>query len=415
MLDIVKHGIVQVLSQEHTRIVRPGRNGGAPSYIDVPQKLADDYRFADGDIVTGMVERTMEFEQDDESADVSEPDVQTDEPGVGSKHAFALSFHELSDTFVLTTVDGVNGYSAEEADERPYRRSKRSSSERTRPDRWLKLSTASDDILGSLLDFAAPLGCGDIGAIMGEHGVGLSYTTRGVIKGVVTNAPDCTVIVLMIQSRSEEVTDLRRRFPGIDVVVCPTVSADVSAKTAQLIPTLALETAQRQSEMGKDVVLVIDSLTALWSIFLELEEATAQYEADNSAARRRIREYLAKAGCFHGEAPLGGSPGGSITIVGTVWDQPVDPGAEEDRESHPYLRLVEHISSDLSWRIVLNSKLAMQRQYPAIEFRKCFSRSEEGLLTPDAMEALFTARGSLDMHKIEPIACHQGVCALLGL
>jgi transcription termination factor Rho len=157
--------------------------------------------------------------------------------------------------------------------------------------------------------------------------------------------------------------------------------------------------------MGKDVVLLIDSLTALWGIMLDSEDAADQRNADISQARQRIRDYLQKAGCFHGEAPLGGSLGGSITIIGTVWSQPIDEDAEEDRETHPHLRLIEQIVSDLSWRVALDGKLAEQRLYPAIDVKRCMSRNEEALLAPGSFEAVLKARGSLPRN--EPGACYM--------
>jgi len=417
MLGINQTGIVRVLEDGTTQIVRPRKNGGAPVLIAVPEELAGAHRFAAGDIVEGKVE-PFELRSDqlpDQIPDHLEAndcqllsieedvDLQYDEPG--RVQPWRAPRTALLPSEILLSVERINGLDAASAEERPYSKSRRSQTERTRPDRWLRLARREGDTLGRMLDFAAPLGCGDVGAIIGPHNSGLTRTIRAVLEGITANAPDCAVIALMIQARGEEVTEFRTRFPEVDIVICQTDSAELSSDVALITPTLILETAQRQSEMGRDVILLIESLTALWGIMLDSEDAADQREADLSISRRRIREFLQKAGCFHGEAPLGGSLGGSITIVGTVWSQPLDEDAEEDRELHPHLRLFEQIVSDLSWRVALNGKLAEQRLYPAIDVKQCMSRNEELLLPPDLLDAVLKARVTLPRN--EPGACYM--------
>src|SRR5207249_241932 len=98
---------------------------------------------------------------------------------------------------------------------------------------------------------------------------------------------------------------------------------------------LALEAAQRQTELGRHVFIAIDSLTALWGAMLQTEEADAQREADIAQARIGIREWFQRAGSFGGEGLLGSGLGGSLTVVGTVWHDEIDVEAEEEGETHP--------------------------------------------------------------------------------
>lgn len=411
MLDIVKRGIVQVLEDGAVRIVRPGKNGGQPTVVSVPSELAEEHRLATGDIVDGDIQPIPDFADYLEATDCqlmsSEEDVdlQYDEPIRPQRVSEFARPRQLVSTEALLSVGSVNGLTLAEAQERPFPKSRRNQSERTRSERLLTLAAGPSDTLGRMLDFCAPLGCGDFGAIVGPHNSGLTRTMRSIVEGITTNAPDCVVIAVMIQARGEEVTDFRRRFPTVDILVCPTGSFEVSRDVALLIPTLILETAQRQTEMGKDVVLAIDSLTALWGMMLESEEATDQREADLSQARQRIREYVQKSGCFHGESPLGGSLGGSLTIIGAVWSQPIDVEAEDDRETHPHLRLMEQIIPDLSWRVTLDPELAAKRLYPAIDAKACLSRNESTLLDPNLLEAVLSARGALP--RSEPITCYN--------
>lgn len=411
MLGVNQNGLVRVLEDGTTQIVRPRKNGGAPRLIAVPEELASTYRLAAGDIVEGDTELLEPYPDHLEANDCQllaieeDVDLQYDEPA--RAQPWRAPRTHLYPSEALTAVHQINGLNVSDAEERPYPKSRRSQTERTRPDRLLSLARGERDTLGRMLDFAAPLGCGDVGAIMGPHNSGLTRTIRAVLEGITTNSPDCVAIAMMIRARGEEVTEFRSRFLDTDIVVCQADSAELSPEAALLIPTLILETAQRQSEMGKDVVLLIDSLTALWGMMLETEDAADQRNADLSKARQRIREYLQKAGCFHGETPLGGSLGGSVTIVGTVWSQPVDEGAEEDRELHPHLRLFEQIVSDLTWRVVLDPGLAAQRLYPAIDVKRSVSQNEELLLDPEQLGALFKARGSLPRNEV--FTCYSRV------
>src|SRR5262249_19255484 len=161
------------------------------------------------------------------------------------------------------------------------------------------------------------------------------------------------------------------------------------------IADLVLACAQRQTELARPVVLAIDSLTGLWGAMLEAEDATAQQQADQAGARQRIQEWGGQAGGLRGKGLLANAIGGSLTILGTVWNQEIDPEAEEDREVHPHLRLLEHLLHETSWRIALSGELAGRRLYPAIDTARCLSQREENLLPAERFEALLSARRAL--------------------
>lgn len=408
-LGIGQYGIVERRKDGTTLIVRPARNGGEVTEVEVASAFMETYRLATGDVVEGVTEpletNPMASERGLSFEDLERWDEQIDEP-------MALRgitmMRELETWRVpserLVTVQRINGLALAEAEDRPFPRTKRSHSERTLPERLLSLATGPHDLTGRMLDFAAPLGAGMIGAIRGAHGSGLTRTLRAVLKGIVTNAADCVPIVLLLRARSEEITDWRRQFPQADLVVCPSAAGGASAAETLRLCDLVLEAAQRQTELGRDVVMLIDSLTGLWGAMLEAESADAQREADQSAARRRIREWVQKAGCFHGETPLGGSLGGSLTIIGTVWSLPLDTEAEEEGEIHPHLRLMEQIGPETAWQVVLSEALSGQRLYPAIDVTASYSRDEDRLLPTDALERLRTARNVLP-HR-DPIAAY---------
>lgn len=368
-LGILENGIVQRHKDGTTTILRPGKNGGIRPDVDIDADLADRHQLATGDVAEGTISEGH-----------------------------------------LTKVVGVNGLAGEDADNRPFPRTRRNASERSAPDHHVVMAANADDITGRMLDFAAPLGLGVMGIIWGEHGSGLTRTLRAVLSGIVAASPETVTLVLLLRARSEEITDWRRRFLDADVV-CTSAFENTPEETLRVADAL-LETAQRQTELGKDVVLLVDSLTGLWAAMLEAEEADAQEQADQSVARQRIREWVQRAGCFHNQPPLGGGLGGSLTIIGTVWHQPIDEEMEEERLTHPHHRLLEHLLTEASWQVVLSHALAQARLYPAIDIRRSQSRDEENFLPAATYDPLLSARSTLPRH--DPLTCGNRVMDALA-
>ncbi len=418
VLNIGQNGIVFRQDDGTTAILLPGRNGGAGTQIAVSPEITEAYRLAPGDIAEGETQpipiENFVSNPDTESERQPDWDTQFDEPNDRARTPPRRVPFECAMTRRLVSIARINGRSALPAEntatessgpaDRPFPRTQRARSERTPPDRLLVLAAGRNDITGRTLDFAAPLGAGVFGVICGAHGAGLTRTLQTVLNGLVTHAPDCVVLVLLLRPRAEEATEWRRRFPQVEVVVGASAFSESAPQQTLQLCDLMLEAAQRQTELGRDVVLLVDSLTALWGAMLEAEEADAQREADTSLARRRMREWGQKAGCFHGEAPLGGGLGGSLTLLGTVWRQTVDAEAEEEHDLHPHLRLLEHILPEARWVVPLSDILARQRLYPTIDVRRCRSQDEERLLPAENREAHLKARGRLP--ERDPLACY---------
>ncbi len=375
-LDITRNGIAQRRKDGTTALLRPNRNGGPPTEIAVPEALADAFRLATGDIVAGETETAAEDAPDR-----------------------------------LTAVTQINGLDLKDAAERPFPRTNRGRAERSAPDRWLTLETGAGDLTGRMLDFAVPLGAGVFGVVYGPHGSGLTRTLQTILRGVTQNAPDCLAIVLLLRARAEEATEWRGSFPQAEIVTVSSTFREGTPQQTLELCDLVLEAAQRQTEAGLDVVLLIDSLTGLWGAMLEAEEADAQQEADTSLARQRISEWARKAGCFHGAGLLGSGPGGSLTMVGAVWNQPIDPEAEEERDIHPHLRLLEYVLPEAAYQIALSPVLTEKRLYPAIDIKQCRSQDEEKILPAALLERLLTVRGNLPRH--DSFSCYRQVMAAL--
>jgi transcription termination factor Rho len=356
-LGIEHHGIVERDEDGVCRLVMLGRNGQPPAEIVIPESLSREYHLWTGEIVEGeVVEET------------------------------------------IVSISSINGLDISDSANRPSPKDRRASWERVAPNKHISLALSADDMTGRILDLAAPLGQGCAGIIYGPHGTGLTHTLRSVVNGASLSYK--TSINLLIRAREEEATDWRRRFPGTDVVVCPSAQTGASAEDTVRVANLVMACAQRQNELGRHVLLTIDSLTGLWAAMLDTEEADAQREADHAFARRDIQAWIQAAGDFSGEGPLGmRGPGGSLTIVGTVWHQEIDIEAEEEGETHPHLRLLEHLLNETDWRVPLLGELARRRLFPAIDIVQGYSRHDQQLLPNiefNARSRVLSALGKLD-------------------
>ena len=423
-LNITQNGIAFRQEDGTIAILRPGHNGGAGTQIAVPPAIADTYRLSPGDIAEGETQpislETVTSLIEEERDQQPDWDTQFDEPPLRSSSPLPQNSVEHSITHHLVSITQINGLSTRmeetrgetsEADARPFPKTQRSRSERTSPERLLTFATGRNDATGRTLDFAAPLGAGVFGVLYGPHGAGLTRTLQAVLNGITTHAPDCVIFVLLLRPRAEEATEWRRRFPQAEVVVGAAAFGESAPQQTLQLCDLMLEAAQRQTELGRDVILLVDSLTALWGTMLEAEEADAQREADTSRARRRMQEWVRRAGCFHGEAPLGGGLSGSLTLLGTVWHQTIDTEAEEDHDLHPHLRLLEYLLPEAAWVVPLSDTLAQQRLYPTIDVRRCRSRDEERLLPAESLETHLKARGHLPDR--DPLSCYLRLQAAL--
>lgn len=404
-LNIEANGIVRRRDDGFVSIWRPGMGLGAGSLIEVAEELAAAYRLETGDVVEGSTERLAVFaSEEDGPADEFE---QLDEPAALSGRPAPVHVERMPvATERLVSVRSVNGLVGDAILERPAPR-RRSTYERAVPSRIVPLACAETGDAGRLLDLFAPIALGVAGLVHGPHGSGMTWMLQALTAGFVRNAPEVLPLVLLARARGEEITEWRRRFTAAEIIVVPSPEGGASAEHRLACAEMALACAQRQTELGRHVLLAIDSLTAVWAAMLECEEADAQYEADQSAARRRIREWVQAAGWFAGEGLFGSGLGGSLTLIGTAWSRAVDDEEEEERESHPYLRLFEHVLDGVSWRIPLCETLAARRLYPAVDVLRCASPVDGGNLDAEARQNLAEARRRLA--RLTPIARRRAV------
>ncbi len=400
-LGILQYGIAHRRDDGVVTLFRPAKNGGRGTEVEVPKELAEQFRLETGDLVDGETEPIPEPDAGPAVSPEQVEDrlvrlgVDPQREPVPAESAPQWLLAQVTPCDRLVQIRTINGLEAVEAMDRPSPR-KRSSYERATPHTLVRISGGPDDVTGRMLDLCAPLGLGYAGILYGPHGSGVTRALQAVVRGTIANAPEVACIVLLSRARGEEITDWRRRFPEADVVPCPSPLLDALPEQTLRAAELTLACAQRQTELGRHVLLAVDTLTGLWGAMLEEEHADAQRQADRSIARQRVRDWIFSAGDFRGEGLLGAAgPGGSLTLVGTAWHQGVDVEAEEEGETHPHLRLLEHILNETSWRVGLSGLLAKERLFPAFDVSRCHSRNEESLLPPNTADLYRAARNTL--------------------
>ncbi|GHE78550.1 transcription termination factor Rho [Amycolatopsis deserti] len=244
------------------------------------------------------------------------------------------------------------------------------------PDRRLVLETARHQLTTRVLDLAAPIGKGQRALVVAPPRTGKTTVLQAIAHGVATNHPDTHLMVLLADERPEEVTDLSRSVRG--EVIASTFDRAPAEHTA--VAELALERAKRLVETGRDVVLLLDSLTRLGRAY-------------NLAARAsgRILSGGVDASALHPMKRILGAArniedGGSLTIIATAL---VGTGSLADTV------FFEELKSTGNAELRLDRTLADHRVHPAIDLFASGTRREELLLSPAELTVMTEVRRAL--------------------
>jgi transcription termination factor Rho len=229
------------------------------------------------------------------------------------------------------------------------------------PDEKLDLITGPDDESMRVLDLVAPLGKGQRALIVSPPRAGKTMLLKDIAAGVTQNHPECELVALLVDERPEEVTDFRR-----------TTEAQVFASSNDRgednhvrVSTLALEYSKRLVETGKDVVVLLDSLTRLGRTFnLWVDGSGRTLSGGLDAEALKVpRQIFGSARNIEG--------GGSLTIIATAL---VDTGSRMDEV------IFEEFKGTGNSEIVLDREMADKRIFPAVDLRESGTRNEERLL-----------------------------------
>lgn len=237
----------------------------------------------------------------------------------------------------------------------------------------IRLETGPKETAMRLVDIMAPIGKGQRGMIVAPPKAGKTTLLKKIANSITTNNPDVELIVLLIDERPEEVTDMSRSVNG--TVVSSTF--DLPAENHVRVAELVLERAKRLVEVGRDVVILLDSITRLARAYNLVEPPsgrTLSGGVDPSALHKPKR--------FFGAARKI-EEGGSLTIMATAL---VETGSRMDEV------IFEEFKGTGNMELHLDRKLADRRIFPAIDIIKSGTRKEELLLRPEELECTWVLR-----------------------
>ena len=251
------------------------------------------------------------------------------------------------------------------------------------PEFWLRLETGSAPLTTRVMDLLTPLGKGQRALIVAPPRTGKTVLLQHISRGISENFPGVKLIVLLIDERPEEVTDMRRNVNG--EVVASSLDRDIESHVR--LSQLIIERCKRLAEMGKDVVLLMDSITRLARAFNKWVGNTGRTMSGgvDIKALDIPKKLFATARLFE--------EGGSLTIVGTAL---IDTGSRMDE------LIFQEFKGTGNMELVLDRKLADRRVWPAIDISQSGTRREEKLLPPETLHAVTLLRRTLStMHHVD--------------
>ena len=276
---------------------------------------------------------------------------------------------KVSVTMVYLHVELVNGEDPEIAKERVHFPGLTA----LYPDRHIKLETEPDKLSTRIMDLVAPVGYGQRGLIVAPPKAGKTLLIKEIANAITTNHPNAELIVLLIDERPEEVTDIER-----------SVKADVVSSTFDEVPEnhvkvaeLVLERAMRLVEHKRDVIILMDSITRLaraYNLVIPPSGRTLSGGIDPAAFHRPKRFFGAARNI---------EEGGSLTILATAL---VDTGSRMDEV------IYEEFKGTGNLELHLDRSLAERRIFPAIDIRRSGTRKEELLIPKDQLDKLWAIR-----------------------
>lgn len=274
----------------------------------------------------------------------------------------------------LLHVDAVNGEDPETAKERVHFPALTP----LYPDRFMKLESGPKQLSTRIIDVMTPVGYGQRGLIVAPPKAGKTMLIKEIANSISVNHPEAKLIILLVDERPEEVTDIERSvYPGVDVV---SSTFDEVPESHIRVSELVLERAMRLVEHKHDVIVLMDSITRLaraYNLVIPPSGRTLSGGIDPAAFHRPKRFFGAARNI---------EEGGSLTILATAL---VDTGSRMDDV------IYEEFKGTGNMELHLDRSLAERRIFPSIDILRSGTRKEELLVSPDQLEKMWMIRRSM--------------------
>ena len=255
------------------------------------------------------------------------------------------------------------------------------------PNKWLRLETTPDNLSTRIIDLFVPIGKGQRGLIVAPPRTGKTVLLQNIANGIVANYPDIYLIILLVDERPEEVTEMQRTVPKAEVI---SSTFDEPPEKHIKVADIVIEKAKRLVECKYDVVILLDSLTRL--------TRASNLTAPSSG---KLLSGGIDANAFHKPKRFFGAArnieeGGSLTIIATCL---IDTGSRMDEV------IFEEFKGTGNMEIVLDRRLAERRIWPAIDIHLSGTRKEELLLPTHILHRVWLLRKVLA--PLSPVECME--------
>lgn len=280
----------------------------------------------------------------------------------------------------LIYVGEVNG----EAPEMAYRRKKFDDLIPIHPNERIHLETVPNEYAMRIIDLMSPIGKGQRGMIVAPPKVGKTTLLKKIANSITINNPEIELIVLLIDERPEEVTDMRRSIKGDVIYSTFDELPEHHVKVAEMV----LERAKRLTEQNKDVVILLDSITRLaraYNLVIPSSGRTLSGGLDPSALHKPKKFFGAARNIENG---------GSLTILATAL---IETGSRMDDV------IFEEFKGTGNMEVHLDRGLSEKRIFPAIDINKSGTRREELLLSPKELEVVFALRKAMSTKNVADV------------
>ena len=245
------------------------------------------------------------------------------------------------------------------------------------PNEMITLETGPEPLGTRVIDLLTPIGKGQRGLIVAPPRTGKTILLQQIAHGITTNHPEIKLMVLLVDERPEEVTDMRRNIQGEVVASCNDKDVDNHVRVAQL----ALERVKRQVEFGEDVVVLLDSITRLGRAFNSWTRSSGRTMSGGVDIRAlQLPKQIFGSARNTEEA-------GSLTILATAL---IDTGSRMDEV------IFQEFKGTGNMELVLDRQLANRRVWPAIDIQQSGTRKEELLIDKESLDKIYRLRRHLD-------------------